>query len=74
MSNDRSDLDTPEPVPGLPGAVWLWHQPAGALHPFGVLELPPPTCAELWWIGGPVWQWRDGQTGAVLRALRAASC
>lgn len=64
--------DRPEDLPG--GARWVWTQPEGALRPLGVLELPPPTEAELWWLGGGIWQWRDGRTGVVLRAFRATRC
>lgn len=68
-------IDAPEPIPGLPGALWVWVQPEGALVPHGVLELPPVddegTALELVWTGGPLWYWRT-QAGRPLRMLAAA--
>lgn len=73
---DDITLDTPEPIPGLPGALWVWVHPAGALRPWGVLELPAVddegTALELVWTGGRVWYWRldDGRPLRMLAPAR----
>jgi hypothetical protein len=68
-------LDTPEPIPGLHGALWVWTQPTVAGPPRGVLELPAVddegTAVELVWLGGRVWLWRT-QDGRPLRMLAPA--